>query len=473
MVFSSMIFLWLFLPIVLLLYWLLEKKIGIKGGNVILLIASLFFYSWGEPVYILLMLFSVCMNYGFARWVAAAPGKGKRLALFLAIAGNILLLGFFKYAGFFTTYLSKLTGGALAIVNIALPLGISFYTFQAMSYVIDVYRGETKVQKNLFKVMLYICLFPQLIAGPIVQYKDIEDQIDHRVLTTDKKLYGIRRFIFGLAKKVLLANFFGIYADKLFGMHAYQVSTGMEWLKMLLYALQIYYDFSGYSDMAIGLGSMFGFSFKENFNYPYVSTSAAEHWRRWHISLGSWFRDYVYIPLGGSRKGLFRTCINTLFVFLLTGFWHGASLRFIIWGLFYGVLIVIERLGFGRILTWLKTHKLGFITHIYYWILMLVGWVFFREEGVNTALVTIKAMFRYQSGSISVFNCLNAAIIIMLVIGILLAGPLQCLFPKLQNLRKPETPVRVPEFVLLMGLYFFSAVSLVSDSYNAFIYFRF
>ncbi|MBQ7506426.1 MAG: MBOAT family protein [Lachnospiraceae bacterium] len=471
MVFSSMTFLWLFLPVVLLPYWLLAPHIKVKGGNILLLIASLFFYSWGEPVYILLMLLSVCMNYGFALWISR--NKGKRLALFCDVAGNLLLLCFFKYAAFFTTYLNKLTGGAIEIVNIALPLGISFYTFQAMSYVIDVYRGETAVQKNLGKVMLYISLFPQLIAGPIVQYKDIEKQIDHRTLTAEKKLYGIRRFLFGLAKKVLLANFFGIYADKLFGMHVYQVSTGVEWLKMLFYALQIYYDFSGYSDMAIGLGSMFGFSFKENFNYPYVSTSAAEHWRRWHISLGAWFRDYVYIPLGGSRKGLFRTCVNTLIVFFLTGFWHGASLRFIVWGLFYGVFICFERLGFGRVLEWLKKHRLGFVTHIYYWILMLTGWVFFRESGVYTALYTIRAMFLYQSGSINIFNCLNAAILVMLILGILLAGPLQLLFPKLQKLRDPATPVRIPEFVLLMGLLFLSTMSLVSDSYNAFIYFRF
>ena len=471
MVFSSMTFLWVFLPVVLLLYWGLGKKLKNRGLNVLLLLASLFFYAWGEPVYILLMLFSIAMNYGFARWIGT--GKGKKTALFLDILFNLLLLGTFKYAGFFTSYLNKLSKDMIPVVNIALPLGISFYTFQAMSYVIDVYRGETKVQKNPFKVALYISLFPQLIAGPIVQYKDIEDQIDHRVLTDEKRVYGIRRFLYGLAKKVLLANFFGMYADKLFGMHVWQVSTGMEWLKMLFYALQIYYDFSGYSDMAIGLGSMFGFSFKENFNYPYLSASAAEHWRRWHISLGSWFRDYVYIPLGGSRKGLFRTCVNTLFVFFLTGFWHGASFRFIIWGLFYGVFIVIERIGLSKLQTWFQKHRLGFINHIYYWILMLVGWVFFRENTVRDSLDTIRAMFRYQSGSINVFNCMNVTILVVLIVGILLCGPLQALIPKLKTLKDPAVPVKTGEFVFLMVLLFFCVMSLVSDSYNAFIYFRF
>ena len=471
MVFSSMLFLWIFLPAVLILYWLFGNRFQNRAGNVILLVASLFFYAWGEPVYIFLLLFSVVLNYVFALLIAKSHPK---LFLFLDIVANLLLIGYFKYYAFFATYLNKLLpGDPIPMREIGLPLGISFYTFQAMSYVIDVYRKEVEPQKNFGKVLLYISLFPQLIAGPIVRYKDIAQQIDRRDSTWEKRSYGIRRFLYGLAKKVLFANFFAYYADRIFTLNLIQVGCSLEWLKMLFYTLQIYYDFSGYSDMAIGLGSMFGFDLKENFNYPYISKSAREFWRRWHISLSTWFKEYVYIPLGGSRKGAARTYVNLLIVFFLTGLWHGASMHVVVWGLFYGVLLVIERLFLGKLLDALPKHHLGFLGLIYCWIVTIVGWTFFREESIHDALHTIRTMFSFHDTGISAAQCLTPAIVVMLILGILLSGFLQAAFPKFQAfLYSKETP-KIWEVVLLFGLLFLCMMRLVSDSYNAFIYFRF
>lgn len=471
MVFSSMLFLWIFLPAVLILYWLFGDRFRNRAGNVILLVASLFFYAWGEPVYIFLLLFSVVINYVFALLIAKSHPK---LFLLLDIVANLLLIGYFKYYAFFATYLNKLLpGDPIPMKEIGLPIGISFYTFQAMSYVIDVYRKDVEPQKNFGKVLLYISLFPQLIAGPIVKYRDIADQIDHRESTWEKRSYGIRRFVYGLAKKVLLANFFAYYADRIFTLDLLQVGCSLEWLKMLFYTLQIYYDFSGYSDMAIGLGSMFGFDFKENFNYPYISKSLREYWTRWHISLSTWFKEYVYIPLGGSRKGRARTCINLLIIFFLTGLWHGASMHFVAWGLFYGVLLVIERLFLRKVLDALPKHHLGFLGNLYIWIATIVAFTFFREESIGDALHTLRIMFSFKEYGISAIQCLTPAIVVMLVLGILLSGFLQMWFPKFKAfLYRREVP-KAWETVLMFGLLFLCMMRLVSDSYNAFIYFRF
>lgn len=471
MVFSSMLFLWLFLPAVLLVYWLVGDRIGEKAGNIILLVASLFFYAWGEPVYIFLMLFSVLINYVLALLVS---WKHPKLFLVLDIVANLFLLGYFKYYAFLATYLNKLLPGApVPMREIGLPLGISFYTFQAMSYVIDVYRGEVRAQKNFAKVLLYISLFPQLIAGPIVRYKDIASQIDHRDAGWEKRSYGIRRFIYGLAKKVLFANFFAYYADKIFNLNPLQVGNSLEWLKLLFYHLEIYYDFSGYSDMAIGLGSMFGFELRENFNYPYIARSVRDYWRRWHISLSTWFREYVYIPLGGSRKGTVRTYVNLLIVFLLTGLWHGASLHFVVWGLFSGCFIVIERLFLGKLLDALEKHHLGFIGLLYCWIVTLCGWAFFREEGVAEALHTLQTMFDPHATGLSALQCLTPALVLMIVLGILFSGFLQAAFPKFRMFLYSREVPKIWEIVLIFVLLFLCMMRLVSDSYNAFIYFRF
>ncbi len=328
MVFSSLVFLFVFLPLIICLYYLSKDKYK----NYLLLVASLFFYAWGEPTYIVIMILSIIANFIFGRQVSI-ENKYRKIWLTTSVIFNIGMLGVFKYTGFFIDNLNNIFNLNIMNPQIALPLGISFFTFQAMSYVIDVYRHDAKVQNNIFNMALYISLFPQLVAGPIVRYQTIADQIierEHNLLKFEK---GIGRFILGLSKKVILANSLGLLADSVFSTNINDIAILSSWLGIISYSLQIFFDFSGYSDMAIGLGQMFGFEFLENFNYPYISKSASEFWRRWHISLGSWFRDYVYIPLGGSRKGKVRTYINLFIVWFLTGFWHGASWTFIAWGL--------------------------------------------------------------------------------------------------------------------------------------------
>lgn len=471
MYFSSMTFLWVFLPITLLLYLAAERFGKNLAGNIVLLLASLIFYAWGEPVYIFLLLFSVAMNYVFGILLGRETVRHRKLVLILGVILNIGLLGFFKYYNFFATYFNQaLHGDYIPMSRFALPLGISFYTFQAMSYVIDVYRREVKAQKNFFHLLLYISLFPQLVAGPIVKYKDIEEQILSRTPSAAKRVYGMKRFLYGLGKKVLLSNVFGKYVDMVLGFEANQLSTGLVWMIMIMYTLQIYYDFSGYSDMAIGLGAMFGFDFKENFNYPYISKSIQEFWRRWHISLSTWFKEYVYIPLGGNRKGKTRTYINLFIVFLLTGFWHGASLTFIFWGLFHGFFMIIERLGFGKIL---EKNPLKILNHFYTWVVVVCGWVFFRIDGMRQGLKFIKAMFLYQKGEYNLMTCMNTEVVVVLVLGILLCGILQTIFPKFRAALYNREDLSVPQTAVLFAILFLCVISLSADSYNPFIYFRF
>ena len=390
MLFSSLVFLWLFLPLVLILYRLLPAPCK----NALLLAASLLFYAWGEPKYILLMLGSITLNYLGGLLLARLRGRAKTAALVLVVAANLALLGYYKYYSFAgDTLAALLHRQVLPVREIALPLGISFYTFQAMSYIIDLYRGSIRLQKNWFLLALYISFFPQLVAGPIVRYSEVEAQLRSRTADLTGFCYGIKRFLYGLSKKVILSNCFAARADEVFGLSPELVSTPLAWLGALYYTLQIYYDFSGYSDMAIGLGRMFGFHFLENFNYPYISKSVTEFWRRWHISLSTWFRDYVYFPLGGSRVSSKAKHIRNLFVvWLLTGIWHGANWTFIAWGLFYFVLLVLEKYGhLGRgwpaVCRWLFT-----------FLMVNFAWVLFRADSLGEAAGFLAAMFGRGAG---------------------------------------------------------------------------
>ena len=475
MVFSSMIFLWGFLPLILITYYFIDKKYK----NLVLLISSLLFYSFGEPNYIFLMILSVVINYIFGILVDRARDIGKRkLYLILAILSNLLILGYFKYFNFLRDVIYNLLNlNSIEIKEIALPIGISFYTFQALSYVVDVYRGKneengTKVQKNIFDLALYISFFPQLIAGPIVKYYDIEKQLKNREENITRVAYGIKRFIFGLSKKVLISNVLASTADKIFVLPIDGVGTSLAWLGLICYTIQIYYDFSGYSDMAIGLGEIFGFRFMENFNYPYISKSIREFWRRWHISLSTWFREYLYIPLGGNRKGNIRTYINLLIVFFATGLWHGASFNFIIWGMIHGFFIVIERMFLGK---YLAKRGLAIVSSIYTMFVVMVAWVFFRIETFNGAISYLKVLFKYRVGSrvnnINIY--LNNEVILTIIIGILFCGIIQNIFKKLKNDIFLEDEIKTYQIVILVILLSLCILSMVSGTYNPFIYFRF
>ena len=466
MVFSSMFFLWIFLPIVLGLYYILPAKFH----NMVLLLFSIIFYAWGEPKYVVLIIFSGIVNYIFGLYMGSRFSN-KRTMLTLCVTVNLLLLGYFKYFNFFVHLINNVIHKQMISPReIALPLGISFYTFQALSYVIDAYKGQCSVQRNPAKLFLYIALFPQLVAGPIVRYKDVAAQIDHRESSADKIVYGIKRFLYGLAKKVLLANTFAEYADRVFEHGDISFSSAAIWTGILFYTLQIYYDFSGYSDMAIGLGKMFGFDFLENFQYPYISQSIQEFWRRWHISLSTWFREYVYIPLGGNRKGRVRTYLNLSIVFLLTGLWHGASLSFVAWGLYHGFFLVIERLFLGDLL---KKNRFKILNHLYAIIVVVIGWVPFRVDGLKASVDYIIKMFSFSDGHYSVMDVFSTYSILLLLTGFLFTGILQNAVPRMKACFDDEKKLVRSEFVLLFSMFFLCIVKLVSNAYNPFIYFRF
>lgn len=472
MVFSSMLFLWVFLPITLILYYISDLKLK----NIILLLASMIFYSWGEPKYIILMIISVIINY----IVGINIGKSNSTCnaksnLIFGIIINIGILGYFKYFNFFVDNINFLFKGNVFLAReIVLPIGISFYTFQIMSYIVDVYRdktlGKDTSQKNIFSLALYISLFPQLIAGPIVKYHDIENQIKDRSISIIDISYGIKRFIYGLGKKVIIANSMAKIADNIFAIQIDQMGTFVAWSGIICYTLQIYFDFSGYSDMAIGLGRMFGFRFLENFNYPYTSISIQDFWRRWHISLSTWFKEYLYIPLGGSKKTEKRTYINLIIVFFATGIWHGASWNFIVWGLFHGFFIVLERLKLKNIL---KKSKI--VSHIYVVIIFMLGWVFFRANNLSYALKYISKMFVFKTGS-NIYNLKMFWDIESLtfgIIGILLSGIVQRLYPKVTKTVFEEKIVNIFELLLLIIIFTMSILNISSGTYNPFIYFRF
>lgn len=477
MLFSSLIFLYGFLPIVLLLVWITPAK----ARNAILLLASLVFYAWGGVSYLAVLVLSILLNYGFGRWLGAYQGRaGASRILMIGVGLNLALLFAFKYAVFF---LDQLNVGLLFIdrqpmdvPKIALPLGISFFTFQAISYLVDVYRAEAAVQKRLDRLGLYIALFPQLIAGPIVRYHDIEKQLGKRAWSWDNMAQGIERFILGLAKKVLLANNFALLADEIFAVNPASLTVPVAWLGVIVYSLQIYFDFSGYSDMAIGLGRMFGFVIPENFNFPYIARSIREFWRRWHISLSQWFRDYLYIPLGGNRQSSSRTYFNLFIVFLLTGLWHGASWTFIIWGLVHGFFMIVERQAFGA---WLKKGP-AWVAHFYSLLVVGLAWVLFRAESLTYALAYYKSLFGLGEAtdfSLDITPYLDWEFRGALVIGLLACTPF---FKKgIEWLKQQLTTVRliaageVGSVVFLLFLFFWCTVHLASSSYNPFIYFRF
>lgn len=463
MLFSSMIFLWLFLPIV----FVVNRFLKLRQQNVFLLLASLFFYAWGEPKYVLLMLVSIILNWESGILLERFPEQ-KRAVLWTSIVLNLSLLGYFKYLGLFVRTLNHLMGGErLAVPQIALPIGISFFTFQALSYVIDVYRGECSVQKNIISLALYISFFPQLIAGPIVKYRDVNEQITDRVITVEKLAEGIRRFIYGLAKKVLISNVLAQSADMIFALEMQEITGGLAWMAALLYTFQIYYDFSGYSDMAIGLGRMFGFEFNENFNYPYMSLSIREFWRRWHISLSTWFREYVYIPLGGNRKGTVRTYINLGIVFSLTGIWHGASYNFILWGLYHGFFSVLERLGLGK---FLEKHKIT--AFLYTFLAVHFGWILFRIESMRRIWEFGKRIllpWHYAVSHYSVWEFVSGHTIFVLMCAVLGMGIVQKLFAK----KAAAWKLSVPELVYCTMLLVLCISALAGNTYNPFIYFRF
>ncbi|MCM1499852.1 MAG: MBOAT family protein [Clostridium sp.] len=473
MIFSSLEFVCVFLPIVFGLYCVLPS---IRLKNALLIAASLLFYAYGEPVYVFLMIISAFFNYLTARGIAGNPSK-KKIFLVAGVVLNLGILAVFKYADFFVETCNSLLGLKLSKTGITLPIGISFFTFQALSYVIDVYQGKVEVQKSFWKILLYISFFPQLIAGPIVKYRDINEAIGNRSMDAVEVAKGLRRFICGLGKKVLIANTMGLAADQVFNAPAAKVNIVVAWIGAVAYLLQIYYDFSGYSDMAIGLGRMFGFHFKENFQYPYGADSIQEFWRRWHISLSTWFKEYLYIPLGGNRKGMARTCLNRLIVFFFTGLWHGANWTFVVWGLWHGMFLLLE--------TYLPVMKKlpKVVARIYTLLVVCVGFVMFRADSFGDGLFMIKQMF---TGFTFNAQCTSFALqqmtpwfIVMAVLGIIGAAPVHKIAERIRRKLKAAEFSQTKEklqavlyaaSVLLLG---WCMIRLSGSTYNPFIYFRF
>lgn len=472
MLFSSPVFLFLFLPLTLFTYYLLPQKLK----NFFLLLVSLIFYTWGERELVLLIIISTLIDYSCG--LIIQNGR-RKIGLLLSIVFNIGILAYFKYSDFVFTNLVEFLGlfnvtveNAHAFSNVVLPLGISFYTFQTMSYTIDVYRGEIKANKNIIDFATYVTLFPQLIAGPIVRYKTIETQLSKRKITTSLMSEGIERFVIGLAKKMLIANNCALLADNIFSLHADDLSAGLAWLGAIAYSFQIYFDFSGYSDMAIGLGKLLGFNFPENFKYPYTAKSIREFWKRWHITLSNWFKDYLYISLGGNRRGNSRTYINLFIVFFLTGLWHGANWTFIIWGLFHGVLIIIERLGLGVVLN--RAPKI--IAHSYLIFAICISWVFFRSDSLPEAINYLGAMFNFQNQTNLEFlnYYFSSELLVVLLLATVLSMPV---YDKIKAFcKKTEIPYQVLgsiRTVGLLALFILCLFYIATDSYNPFIYFRF
>lgn len=464
MVFSSIFFIFSFLPVTIVAYYLAPKRIR----NGILLLASLFFYAWGEPVYLFLMLYSILFNYVMGIDIARKQRRGKRagVSLFFGVAVNLLILGFFKYYGFLAENLEALAGVILPKLELSLPIGLSFYTFQSLSYLVDVYRGKAQHQKNILSFGLYISMFPQLVAGPIVQYADIDAQLKERETSLDKLGQGVRYFIWGLGKKVLLANNLGVVYEAIAALPSLSVLSA--WVGALAYTFQIYYDFSGYSDMAIGLGKMFGFELKENFAHPYCSRSITEFWRRWHISLGSWFREYVYIPMGGNRVSVLRHIFNLLVVWALTGLWHGASWTFVVWGLYYGVLLIVEKYLLRRV-----TERIPILGTIYTMLLVIVGWVFFFSPTLLEAGAYLGAMFGRGAAGITdeagMYYLLTS--LILFWFSWIFAVPAAS---KISEKHLEDSDGWAPLFLLIHGGIFLLAVAyLIHDTYNPFLYFRF
>ena len=470
MLFSSMTFLFVFLPVTLAVYYLAPAQMR----NLVMLAASLFFYAWGEPVYIILMLLSILMNYYCGLDIDGKRNSPQlaRRSLIFAVAANVLVLGFFKYYGLIMETVNGTLPVDIPYRVLPLPIGISFYTFQALSYIVDVYRGEARAQKKFTWFAAYICMFPQLIAGPIVRYVDIEEQLRQRSFGIVKFGRGAMFFIRGLAKKVVIANSIGTVYEQVMQLPVGTVSVLTSWVGCLAYAFQIYFDFSGYSDMAVGLGKMFGFEFRRNFHYPYVSKSITEFWRRWHISLSTWFREYVYIPLGGNRCGGQRNMVNLILVWALTGLWHGAEWNFLFWGLYYGVLLILEKHVWGALMDRLP----GVIQHIYTFVLVMVGWVFFFSPDLGSALDYIGMMFGMGACALAdrqaVFLLTTHWLLFLLcILGSSSIG-WTILRAFMESYKKGRTQ-RIMSCVIYMGIFLVSVAFLVTETFNPFLYFRF
>lgn len=466
MLFSSITFLFYFLPCVLFLYFIVPRCLK----NSVLLFSSLFFYAWGEPIYVILMIASIVVGYGSGLLIEAFHHRGiKKLILGLSVAVHLSGLAFFKYADFFLGNFSSITGLPIPLLQIALPIGISFYTFQIISYLIDVYRGDVAAQKNPIHFGAYVAMFPQLIAGPVVRYAQIAEELNHRSHSLEHFAYGMRRFILGLAKKVLIANNLGELCELFHSSN--DKSVLFFWLYAVAFALQIYFDFSGYSDMAIGLGRVFGFRFAENFNYPFISRSITEFWRRWHISLGSWFRDYVYIPMGGSRVSKVRWLFNIFVVWMLTGFWHGAAWNFVVWGLFFAVLLMIEKLFLCKLLS-----KTKVLNYLYVLLALLVSFVMFSANDLSQGIAYIGGMFGgggvpFVSAEFWYYLRSFAVVLVMAAIG---ATPLlRFIVEKVKNTAVGCCVLNILEPFMLAALLLLVTGYLVDGSFNPFLYFRF
>lgn len=470
MVFSSAIFLFLFLPIVFILYYISPKKLR----NTIMFLASLLFYAWGEPIYIFIMLFSTVFDYGNGRLIEKFRNQEKekicKVILILSIVVNLGLLMFFKYTDFFVGNINGLFGLSIDSLGLALPIGISFYTFQTLSYTIDVYRGVVQTQHNIINFGMYVSMFPQLIAGPIVRYSDIKNQVDSRDENVDEIAAGIRRFIMGLAKKIIIANQIGILWDEIESMTSF--STSLAWIGAIAFTLQIYFDFSGYSDMAIGLGHMFGFTIPENFKHPYESRSITEFWRKWHITLGTWFREYIYIPLGGNRNGVKKQVINLFIVWFLTGFWHGAGWNFILWGVYYFILLMLEKLF---LLKWMERWP-KLLRHIYTLLFVVIGWVIFACTDLNVMCSVLKAMFGLGegiAGGMSEYYMISYGVLFIIAAILATSVPMRIVRRLFLKLNLNDNVKLIIKNCLCVFVLIVSIAFLVGDSYNPFLYFRF
>ena len=470
MVFSSSVFLFLFLPAVWILYTLIPARhLGIK--NVILGLFSLLFYAFGEPVYIILMLCSIVFNYFAAILLEKYPDERKKsLICGLAVAVNLAMLGVFKYSPWLVTMFNSAAGTCLPVPGFTIPVGISFYTFQILSYVVDVRKGTVRVQRNIFYLLLYITFFPQLIAGPIVRYQDIQSQIESRTVTAEGTARGIRRFISGLGKKIIISNTAAVIADAAFA--GDEISALLAWAGAVCYCIQLYFDFSGYSDMAIGLSGMFGFTICENFNYPYSAVSIRDFWKRWHMSLTTWFREYVYFALGGNRRGKVRTILNRLFVFFLTGLWHGANVTFVVWGLWHGLLMMFEQIVSFDKLTVKKCFRP--LTRLYTLLAVCLGFVVFRAPDMASAVTYIGRMFSFDGTGADTLIYFSPYVCLILLAGVILSAPvLPWIRRKLAGLPSASRIFEISGYVLAIPVLLLCIMQLASSTFNPFIYYNF
>ena len=465
MLFTSISFLYYFLPALIIIYFITPKKYK----NVILLIASLVFYFYGEPKYVFLMIAEIVIAYTGAILIDKYKNQSKNI-LIITLFIHVFLLIIFKYTDFIIQTINDISNANIKLLNIALPIGISFYTFQIISYVIDVYNGKVKVQKNIINLATYVSLFPQLVAGPIVRYQTVEKELDDRIHSFNNFAYGIRRFSIGLAKKVLIANALGELCTKAFVLN--ETTVIFYWIFGISYMLQLYFDFSAYSDMAIGLGRIFGFNFPENFNYPYISKSITEFWRRWHISLGTWFKDYVYIPLGGNRDGKYKQIRNILIVWLLTGIWHGANWTFLIWGLLFGIILIIEKIFLNKFMEKLPS----FVRRIYVLFIVMILFIIFNSDNMQVAFTNIKGLFGMNKEVFINDYTLHylKSYSLVLIISIFGATPLiKTLIDKLRKNKYVNKIINILEPILIVMILFIVTSYLIDNSYNPFLYFRF